>query len=144
MLAEERTKTTTCYGKTKIRNKRRCFAHEISIFEERKKERKSKGILKILLSADAEGEEDRASSRILSLLMVAEEQKPQSTTTAFIPYKRFQDKGGKERKKEIVTEKQSRQLKADLKAAAATTTGSSKEKKKEEESSTNKTKRRGK
>jgi hypothetical protein len=78
--------------------------------------------------------------------MVAEEQKPQSTTTAFIPYKRFQDKGGKERKKEIVTEKQSRQLKADLKAAAATTTttGSSKEKKEEEESSTNKTKRRGK
>jgi hypothetical protein len=39
MFAEERTKTATCYGKTKIRNKRRCFAHEISIFEERKKER---------------------------------------------------------------------------------------------------------
>jgi hypothetical protein len=79
--------------------------------------------------------------------MVAEVQKPQSTTTAFIPYKRFQDKGGKERKKEIVTEKQSRQLKADLKAAAAaatTTTGSSKEKKKKKQSSTTKTKRRGK
>jgi hypothetical protein len=75
------------------------FAHEISIFEERKKERKSKGILILLLSAGAEAEEDRASSRILSLLMVVEVQKPQSTTTAFIPYKRFQDKG-KERKKE--------------------------------------------
>lgn len=78
-------------------------------------------------------------------MMVAEGQKPQSTTTAFIPNKRFQDKGGKERKKEIVTEKQSRQLRVDLKAAAATTTtGSSKEKKKKKQSSTNKIKRRGK
>jgi SET domain-containing protein len=78
--------------------------------------------------------------------MVAEGQKPQSTTTAFIPYKRFQDKGGKERKKEIVTEKRSRQLRVDLKAAAATTTttGSSKEKEKKKQSSTTKTKRRGK
>ncbi len=148
MLAEERTKTATCYGKTKIRNKRRCFAHEISIFEERNKERKSKGILILLLSAEEEEdeeEEDRASSGILSLLMVAEVQQPQSTATAFIPYKRFQDKGGKERKNEIVTEKLSRQLRADLKAAAATTTtGSSKEKKKKKQNSTNKTKQRGK